>query len=275
MSKTLFISDLDGTLLGKNAELSEESARMLNEAYKKGLNFAVATARTAATVDSIMKNAAPTVPSVMQNGVSVYDIREKKYIKTETIAENAALSVIKMLEESGACPFIYTGENGMKTYYTELKNQAMKEFVDDRIKKFGKEFTKTEIPEALAAGGITYFAVMDCEHTVMTAVEKIKATNSINFTYYKDIYDEKNWYLEIFADTASKKHGVEFLRKEYGFEKIVCFGDNLNDLAMFDAADVKIAVENANEKVKAAADTVIGKNTEDSVARYILENMEN
>lgn len=272
MPKVLFISDLDGTLLGKNAELSEESARMLNEAYKKDAYFAVATARTAATVDSIMKKAAPTVPSIMQNGVSVYDVKKKSYIKTETIGEDSALSVITRLEESDAYPFIYTGENGMKTYYTELKNQAMREFVDDRIKKFGKEFTKASSPEALAAGGITYFAVMDGESTVMTAVEKIKSVGGINFTYYKDIYDEKNWYLEIFADTASKKHGVEFLRNEYKFEKIVCFGDNLNDLPMFEAADVKIAVENANEKVKAAADIVIGKNTDDSVARYVLEN---
>ena len=77
MSKTLFISDLDGTLLGKNAELSEKSAELLNIAYKNGVFFAVATARTAATIDGIMKNARPTVPSITQNGVSVYDIRKR------------------------------------------------------------------------------------------------------------------------------------------------------------------------------------------------------
>ena len=49
----------------------------------------------------------------------------------------------------------------------------------------------------------------------------------------------------------------------------VGFDDNLNDLELFNACDVKIAVANAVEKLKEHADTIIGSNDQDSVAVFI------
>jgi hydroxymethylpyrimidine pyrophosphatase-like HAD family hydrolase len=53
-------------------------------------------------------------------------------------------------------------------------------------------------------------------------------------------------------------------------ERLVVYGDNLNDLPMMKVADVAVAVENALPEVKAAADVVIGANSDDSVAKHIL-----
>ncbi len=267
--KTLYISDLDGTLLDKDAALSETSSEALNRAYMKGAFFSVATARTAATVGAILGDALPTVPSVLQNGVSVYDLRTGEYITTQKIFRDSAVPVITQLRTAGAEPFVYTARGGLSTYYSSLKNSMMREFVSLRIAKFGKKFTVINDFCSLCDDGITYFAVMDDEDTVMRSVSLIKDISGINYTYYRDIYSPDGWYLEIFADTASKKHGVEFLRKNYGFETVVGFGDNLNDLPMFEACDIKIAVGNAAEEVKKAADAVIGPNTEDSVAKFI------
>ena len=50
----LFVSDLDGTLLNKNKEISDYSKRELNKLIEKGINFTVATARTPATVVDIL-----------------------------------------------------------------------------------------------------------------------------------------------------------------------------------------------------------------------------
>ncbi len=49
------------------------------------------------------------------------------------------------------------------------------------------------------------------------------------------------------------------------------FGDNLNDLPMMRVADVAVAMENALPEVKAEADVVIGRNTEDSVPKFVME----
>ena len=89
--------------------------------------------------------------------------------------------------------------------------------------------------------------------------------------FYLDVYNGE-WYLEVFSHKASKYNAVRFIREKYGFERVVAFGDNLNDLSMFEAADVKVAVGNAREELKAAADIVIGPNTEEGVARWLTEN---
>lgn len=60
------------------------------------------------------------------------------------------------------------------------------------------------------------------------------------------------------------------LKEKLGAEKLTVFGDNLNDLPMFDIADTAVAVANAHDAVCEAADIRIGPNTDDSVARYIL-----
>ena len=59
-----------------------------------------------------------------------------------------------------------------------------------------------------------------------------------------------------------------------GATRVVAFGDNLNDLPMLAAADLAVAVENALPQVRQAADIVIGPNTADSVARFILSDFE-
>ena len=57
-----------------------------------------------------------------------------------------------------------------------------------------------------------------------------------------------------------------------GCTKLVCFGDAVNDLALFGEADERYAVANADPVLKAAATAVIGANDEDSVARWLEEN---
>ena len=59
------------------------------------------------------------------------------------------------------------------------------------------------------------------------------------------------------------------LAAQLGADRIVVFGDNLNDLSMLAVADVAVAVGNARPEVKDVADIVIGPNSADSVALFI------
>ena len=63
---------------------------------------------------------------------------------------------------------------------------------------------------------------------------------------------------------------MKALARQLGADRIVAFGDNINDLPMMHEADLAVAVANARDKVKDAAHIVIGPNTDDSVARFIL-----
>lgn len=90
---------------------------------------------------------------------------------------------------------------------------------------------------------------------------------------YHNTRDDNIWYLEAFDARASKGKGVEFLRREYGFSKVVGFGDNLNDISLFKACDEGYAVENAKPALKERANAVIGSNRADGVAKWLENNV--
>ena len=54
-----------------------------------------------------------------------------------------------------------------------------------------------------------------------------------------------------------------------GCEKLICFGDEVNDIPMFNVADESYAVSNANQKLKNIATKIIRSNDEDGVARWL------
>ena len=90
----LFVTDLDGTLLNSNKEVSEYSVEGLNELIDRGVNFTVATARTPATVVELLEKVNLKLPVALMNGVLIYDIKEERYIDIKEINKE---SVIKCL----------------------------------------------------------------------------------------------------------------------------------------------------------------------------------
>ena len=79
--------------------------------------------------------------------------------------------------------------------------------------------------------------------------------------------------MEIYSGRASKGSGVRKLKALCKAERVVVFGDNYNDMDMFQAADEGYAVENAVEELKAAATGVIGSNREDGVAKWLAAHL--
>ena len=91
MPKTLYVSDLDGTLLTSRTEISDESRRLLNEAIACGAQFTIATARTPATVAGLLRGVEMRLPAVVMTGAALWDTRTLKYsdictIPPETVA---------------------------------------------------------------------------------------------------------------------------------------------------------------------------------------------
>ena len=89
---------------------------------------------------------------------------------------------------------------------------------------------------------------------------------------YPDIFDPSTALIEMFAPTVSKADAVSRLKKAVGADRLVVFGDNLNDLSMMKVADLAVAVDNARPEVKEQADILIGTNNNDSVALFIADD---
>ncbi len=86
-----------------------------------------------------------------------------------------------------------------------------------------------------------------------------------------DIYSDYYW-LEISDRKGNKKDALIFLKSYLNADKIISFGDNLNDLPMFEISDEKIAVSNAAVDLKKYSTKVIESNDNDGVALYLNEN---
>jgi hypothetical protein len=270
MSKTLYISDLDGTLLNSSAELSGYTADALNALIAEGLHFSVATARTLATADKILAGLKLQFPVVLMNGVVIYDFLQRRYIQVHTLMPETVAEIIAMLRKCGATGLMYELKDGaMMTYYESLDRKPIRDFVEDRRTRFNKIFTQSAFSD-VSPEHIIFFTLIGTFDLIQPVYDARSTLPGLNFVKYKDTYSGE-WLLEIYSGKASKEYGVQFLRSEYGFDRVVGFGDNLNDLPMFEACDVKVAVENAKPEVKAAADHICGCNGDDGVVKWIKD----
>ncbi len=98
---------------------------------------------------------------------------------------------------------------------------------------------------------------------------KIGDGNTAEVFWYDETKYSSDYWLEICPITATKAKAIEKLKEQYGCDKVVVFGDSLNDLAMFEIADEAYAVENAMTALKEIATRVIGSNNEDGVAKFL------
>ena len=90
-----------------------------------------------------------------------------------------------------------------------------------------------------------------------------------------DTYNKDEIWYEIFSKNASKASALLQVMELTRADRLVCFGDNNNDLSMIRSADVGVAVSNACDELKSSADKIIGSSSEGAVARYIAEETVN
>ncbi len=271
--KTLYISDLDGTLLNRNAELSEYTVNILNNLIAKGVYFSVATARTAATTLLLLKRVAINVPLILMNGVLIYDMQEKRYIKKEVLEKEKTHQILLAMRNTKLMGLMYAllGDE-LITYYEKLDNDALRNFVEERVQKYNKQFSQIDNFADVKAE-IIYFCFLDTSDNIHRLNKEIKDIGGIHIEMYQDIYSDDLWYMEVFNEKASKYDAVQFLRQNYCFDKVIGFGDNLNDIPLFNACDESFAVANAKPEVKEKATAVIGANDENGVAKWLEVNV--
>lgn len=269
MNKTLYVTDLDGTLLSSAGEVAGHTAEIVNRLIADGMSFTFATARSVYSAKPITARLDVNVPCLLMNGVSIYDLREDRYIKNEYIPEAASAEILRAFEGNGVHCFMYKITGGVLTcYYSEITTQVMRSFAEVRKNQYSKPFVRCGRLADCADSDAVYFTTTGEYEELLPVKLAGDGIKGLNCAFYKDTYTQK-WYLEFFSSEASKANGVRRLKELYGFDRVVAFGDNLNDLPMFGAADLSVAVGNAADEVKKAADIVIDTNDNDGVARWL------
>ena len=274
--KFLFVSDLDGTLLNDDAYVSDYSKSAINRAVDKGFYFTVATARTIASTHRILEGINVNAPVVLMNGTAVFDLQNNSYINVESISKAGKEHLFCVLKSYKISGFLYCIDNGcLSTYYENAVSPVVKKFVRERERRYNKKFKKITHFSDCASRNVVYFSICDKIENLEPAYNELSKCEDLHVEFYTDTYNEGYMYLEICSRKVSKYNAIQMLRNKYGFEKIIGFGDNLNDLPMFEACDECYAVSSANEIVKSRATGVIGSNNDDGVVKFIEEYLKN
>ncbi len=267
--KTLFVTDLDGTLLDKSAQLTTKSAELIGELISEGTLFTVATARSQSAVKYLDKLNV-RIPSIHLNGVLMYDHTHRSYIDCVPMETNAALEIIRILRYFDRMSFVYKFDSdcGINVEFERLSNEVERNFFEVRKDNDYKSFRQTSDITATDEERVIYFTMVDEYERLLPIYNEINKLSAVKATLYSDNYTDM-YFLEVFSSRATKAAGVLKLKEMLGADRVVTFGDNMNDLEMLRVSDFGIAVGDAVPAVKEQADLIIGNSYEDGVADYL------
>lgn len=273
MEKTLYVSDLDGTLLNHQDRIPEFTQKALNRLMDQGMLFTFATARSWHSAYVVAEGLSPALPWIVHNGAAFSDGKTGARTGEVFFTHAQREEILRRCADLGLWPLVYGMLDGEeKVFYLNSapRHQGMAHYIDSR--QGDRRLAPVDSPQALLQGETYYFTFIHDQEALAPLWEQIKDLAWLNLTFQRDLYRQEYW-LEITSEKATKAQAALRLKKELGCSRLVAFGDAMNDLPLFAAADESYAVANALPEVKAAATAVIGSNEENGVARFLLQRM--
>lgn len=268
--KRLFVSDLDGTLLNSKAEISDTTARIINQGIASGMDFTISTARTPTTALKIVEKLNIKLPVMLMNGVLIYDMASGRYLQKAVLDETVVMVLLGLIKLKGLSCFLYALEDGQfRAYYDSVESTSLNYFRNERIMKYNKKFTEVEDLSLIAGNDIIYCVLREQKERLEGLYRELSVVKGVKAEFYPDVYSDTYYMLEIYSEQASKKEALSYLRTTRHYDSVICFSDNLNDKALLEASDYFYAVSNAHPETQNMADSVIPSNDEDGVARFI------
>lgn len=267
--KTLYVSDLDGTLLRSDQSLSPFTVETIRKLCAQGMIFSYATARSFPTAMKVTPEIAPKIPVIVKNGAHIMETGTERRLHSEFFSVDESRRIFHLLEAYGLSPIVYLIENDgeINRFCPERINE------DTRLvlAQNGDDPRYRPCAHAeLICGDVFYFRCIDTEDTLRAAYDALLQAG-FRTLLFSDMYSD-TWWLEVMPHKATKADGILRLKEMLGCDRIVCFGDGSNDESMFRIADERYAMANAEDSLKAIATAVIGSNDGDGVAKWLLEN---
>lgn len=259
----IIASDLDGTLLKSNTDISEENLRSIERLAQKGAKIVLLTGRTLYEVPKELRLCKGVEYIVFSNGAGIYHT-QKGIIKYHTISNEKAYKIYKILSEyetfievyTGGAPYVDKAKFSDESFeYYKIDNDFIPEmYKSRRISNsldnliFDPDF-KTEMFDV-------FFKNQDerkaCQERLQKEFDSVEITTSMTNN------------LEIMLKGINKGSALRELCKiaGYNIKDVTVVGDSKNDLTAFSTEARKYAVSNACNEIKALADKIICSNDE-------------
>ena len=260
----LVVADVDGTLLDSRHRLPERVAAAVRATQGRGLAFALATGKMLPSVRSLVEAMALHGPQITLNGAALVLAESGEpltYIPLRPEDRRLAIETVR-----AAAPDVLITHFTLDDILLDQPDHPLLPV----LLSYGEK-TIRAIPSLLAddlppAAKILLVGTHPQLRDLRTIATPILAERVIVTTTAAD-------FLEFFNLGAGKGHGLDALLAalQIPSEAVIAIGDGENDLPLFARAGLSVAMGNASEQVRSAADLVIGGNDDAGVADFLDE----
>ena len=268
--KTLYISDLDGTLLMKNERISDFSLQTINSLIGSGMLFTFATARSIHSASPVTKGLELQIPAIVHNGVFIINVTTGEKLMQNFFTRNEVETVSAFLNEQGIYPLVYSIMDGRErvSWLSGTENSGIKNYLSYR--KGDIRFREAQNTGDLYQGEVFTFTCIGGQGDLDPVYDYFSKIPSFYAVIQLDIYYPEYW-CEINPQNATKANAALQLKKILECDRIISFGDGMNDIPLFEVSDECYAVANAKPELKEKATGIIDTNENDGVAKWLLE----
>lgn len=264
----LLCTDMDGTLLNSEGEISEGNRRAIKLAHEKGVKVTICTGRVFTSASYFADLLEVKVPVIASNGAYIKEKDKDEIIYKSVLGEENCKKILDILEAYKLYPHYHTTDK----IFIEAITKTSKNYINFNAKVPKDRQINIQIVESWNRTFSDYkddivkcVCVDDDKGKIMKAKQKL-----LKFKELEVVSSAGNNF-EIMCKGVSKGRAVEILAAYYGLksEEVMCIGDNENDLSMIKYAGMGVAMGNGEEFVKQAADFVTDTNNNDGVAKAI------
>jgi Cof subfamily protein (haloacid dehalogenase superfamily) len=264
--------DLDGTVLLPGAKLSERTVAVFKMCMERGLGVIIATGRSVLSAEPFRAALGAEGAMVYFNGAELVAMPENRILHRAFLPHEVALECAALARRRGVHFHVFFSDDkeaSLESLVAENPSDAASVYKE----RTGLEFEYGDICERLSAPHPPA-CIKGLFIDEPDALEEIRAELRGKFGGGITIVKSADAFLEILNEDASKGKTLLLALKSRGLLacEVVAFGDEENDLSMFQAAGFSCAPESARDYVKAAADCIIASNAEDGVADFLEKN---
>ena len=268
MNIKLVAIDLDGTTFNDKSEISNENITAIKKALAKGIFIVPCTGRGYFEIPQEILNIDGIKYSVLSNGGSVFDMTEKISIYSNDLDFEISKAILNLTKKYDSMVEIYYKG---QPYSEKNINETFKHFT------IHEKYFDVLINSRKQVDNIYDFFENNCDGSeklnlfFANSNERQDFWDTVvnNFSDKIEITSSMPCNIEINKFGANKGDGLRQLCKILNIDMsdVLAMGDSDNDIPMLKAAGFSVAVGNAMESTKAAANEVTVKNTESAVAK--------
>ena len=263
MNRKLLVLDLDGTLTNSKKEVTQYTKDTIRKMQNQGHIVAIATGRPTPGAWPVADelNLRETGGYILSyNGGKITDCKTEEVIFEQTLSPKITKELFRLADELELCLLTYD-KTGI------LVNKIHNEYIDIEAR-----INKLPVKHIEDMANYIDFPVVKCLGTIdhELAPDVMKKYEE-KFGDVLSVGRSEPYFIELMPKGIDKAASIERLCQKIGItrENVIACGDGFNDISMIEYAGLGVAMSNAQEVVKKAADYITASNDEDGVAKVI------